>query len=84
MNTVAQEKIVRDKMTTLYNSLEDYAASVKGTVPWVYLNYADSTQDPLKSYGTTNVNFIKKVAAKYDPKAIFQNKVPSGWKISKI
>lgn len=84
VKTAAQEKIVRDKLTTLSKGIEDYANSVGGNIPWRYLNYADSTQDPLKSYGTTNVDFIKKVAAKYDPKAVFQKKVPSGFKISRI
>jgi hypothetical protein len=84
VKTVDQEKIVRDKMAAFSKAIEDYATFVGGNVPWRYLNYADSTQDPLKSYGTTNINFIKMVAAKYDPYAVFQKKVPGGFKISRI
>lgn len=40
-------------------------------------------QDPLGSYGPRNVAKIREVAKKYDPKGVFQNKAPGGFKISK-
>ncbi|KAL1848797.1 2-isopropylmalate synthase (Alpha-isopropylmalate synthase) (Alpha-IPM synthetase) [Paecilomyces lecythidis] len=49
----------------------------------IYLNYANANQDPLASYGEENLNNLKAVARKYDPKGIFQTQVPGGFKVSK-
>lgn len=49
---------------------------------FVYLNYADSFQNPLGSYGTDSVAFMKHVAREYDPDQVFQELVPGGFKIS--
>jgi hypothetical protein len=50
----------------------------------LYLDYADTTQDPLKSYGSENVEKMKAAAKKYDPFGVFQDLVPGGFKISKV
>ncbi|TGJ86627.1 hypothetical protein E0Z10_g2184 [Xylaria hypoxylon] len=64
--------------------LVDYAKSVQGDMDFIYMNYADADQDPLRSYGAANIKFIKDVAAKYDPTGVFQTCVPGGYKISKV
>lgn len=51
---------------------------------FVYLNYADVTQDPLKSYGEENVKYMQSVANTYDPYSVFQYQVPGGFKISNV
>lgn len=51
---------------------------------FVYLNYADASQDPLGSYGAANVQYLRDVAVRYDPAGIFQSRVPGGFKISKV
>ncbi|KAL2814117.1 hypothetical protein BJX63DRAFT_431519 [Aspergillus granulosus] len=63
--------------------LDEYAKSIDMYNEYIYLNYADKTQNPLRGYGDENVQFIKKVAAKYDPKGVFQKQVPGGFKVSK-
>jgi len=82
--TVEQHKIMREKLTKFNTDLEAYARSLGLNVAWQYLNYVDQTQNPLKSYGQKNVDFLRKVSAKYDPSQFFQKKVVSGWKISAI
>ncbi|KAF1993844.1 Glucooligosaccharide oxidase [Amniculicola lignicola CBS 123094] len=82
--TPAQQKIMHDKLSAFSNTLEAYADSRGLDVQWQYLNYVDETQNPLKSYGKSNVDFIRRVAAKYDPTGFFQKRVVSGWKISKV
>jgi len=47
----------------------------------VYLNYASPWQDVISSYGAANVAELKKVSQKYDPKGVFQKKVPGGFKL---
>lgn len=45
---------------------------------------ADRVKDPLASYGAENVAKIRAAAAKYDPRQIFQTRVPGGFKISSV
>ncbi|KAF2231357.1 FAD-binding domain-containing protein [Viridothelium virens] len=82
--TPGQQNIMRDKLTAFSATLEKFAKDNGLHVDWQYLNYVDKTQNPLQSYGPDNVDFIRKVAAKYDPAGVFQKKVVTGWKISKV
>ncbi|EED20037.1 conserved hypothetical protein [Talaromyces stipitatus ATCC 10500] len=52
-------------------------------VRYKYMNYAAKWQDPIMSYGTTQVEKLREVAAKYDPSGFFQAKVPGGFKLSR-
>ncbi|KAL4869885.1 hypothetical protein BDV12DRAFT_167013 [Aspergillus spectabilis] len=63
--------------------LDEYAKSVDAYNDYIYLNYADKTQNPLRGYGDENVEFIREVAARYDPAGVFQTQVPGGFKVSK-
>lgn len=51
--------------------------------PFIYLNYADKSQDPFGSYGHdgTTKEHLLAVSEKYDPERIFQVKVPGGFKL---
>ncbi|KAI0016494.1 FAD binding domain-containing protein [Xylariomycetidae sp. FL0641] len=53
-------------------------------VDFLYMNYAAPTQDALGSYGADNVRFLREVAARYDPAAAFQTRIPGGFKISRV
>ncbi|OJJ36233.1 hypothetical protein ASPWEDRAFT_60249 [Aspergillus wentii DTO 134E9] len=64
--------------------LTEFAKTVDGHVDMIYLNYADATQDPLGSYGADRVEFMRKVAAKYDPAGVFQSRVPGGFKVNRV
>lgn len=44
--------------------------------PFLYLNYAASWQKPFKGYGPSNLEFLKRTAAAYDPQRVFQNQMP--------
>ncbi|RFU34001.1 hypothetical protein B7463_g2333, partial [Scytalidium lignicola] len=77
------DQLVHSKVSSWTGNIESYARSQNGDVSWRYINYADGSQDPLKSYGAANFNYIRKVAAKYDPTGVFQIQVPSGFKISR-
>ncbi|KAL4405175.1 FAD binding domain-containing protein [Colletotrichum abscissum] len=84
INTEAQEAVARARMASASAQIADYAISVDGNVNWCYLNYADPSQDPIKTYGSANVDFIREVAAKYDPEGKFQTRIPGGFKISRV
>lgn len=51
--------------------------------PFLYINYASPSQNPLCGYGVDNFNFLKATAAKYDPHGVFQKLMPGGFKVSK-
>ncbi|RAL07236.1 FAD-binding oxidoreductase [Aspergillus homomorphus CBS 101889] len=69
---------------TALNELDEYAKSIGSDNEYIYLNYADKSQSPLKGYGEENVQFISRVAKQYDPHGIFQTQVPGGFKISEV
>ncbi|KAJ3471951.1 hypothetical protein MRS44_002050 [Fusarium solani] len=84
INGVEQEKIARERMVRFRKTIKQYSVDQGGAVDWEYLNYADFTQDLLSTYGPENVEYIRKVAKKYDPKGILQTRLPGGFKISKV
>jgi len=82
--TPKQHEIMSEKLAIFSATLEGFAKHKDVNIDWQYLNYVDQTQNPLKSYGKENLDFMHQVAAKYDPFELFQKKIVSGWKISKI
>jgi hypothetical protein len=75
---------MRERLTAFSATLTLFSEARNSNVDWQYLNYVNQTQNPLESYEKDGVDFIRKVAAKYDPSGIFQKKVVSGWKVSKV
>ncbi|QPC78109.1 hypothetical protein HYE68_008861 [Fusarium pseudograminearum] len=84
INGVEQEKLARERMVKFRQAMKQYSVDEDAAVEWEYLNYADFTQDPLSTYGSENVEFIRKVAKKYDPEGVFQTRFPGGFKITKV
>ena len=72
------------KMGAVSDELEAYAKSIGANTPWRYLNYVNAAQDPLSSYGAENVEFMREVAASYDPSGFFQTRVSGGFKLSNV
>ncbi|KAM0284017.1 hypothetical protein ACHAQH_002212 [Verticillium albo-atrum] len=75
------ETILHEKGVAMTAALKDFAESIDVLQPWLYINYADPTQDPIQSYGAANVEFLRKVSAKYDPTGLFQHRMKSGFKL---
>lgn len=85
VNTPEQEAFAAPKVKKWIQDVRDFAATIEGgNHDWVYLNYADKSQDPLSSYGPENVKKMKQVAARYDPGQVFQKLCPGGFKISDV
>lgn len=80
-----QEVLVYPRVRAWLEAVESFAATIEGgKLDWVYLNYADKSQDPLASYGEDNVRRLKEVAARYDPTGVFQEMCTGGFKISHV
>ncbi len=50
-------------------------------IGYLYLNYADISQDPFASYGRHNMAKLEAAARTYDPLGIFQTGAPVGFKL---
>lgn len=76
--------VAQAELNRMTARVKQAAKSLNGDIDLVYLNYADATQDPIGSYGSANVQFIRDVAARYDPLGVFQRRIPGGFKISRV
>lgn len=72
---------VRPRVESLIEAVQVFAGEERLS-PWLYLNYAHSSQDVLKGYGQENVQKIRDAARKYDPEGVFQRLCPGGFKVS--
>ena len=72
---------VHSMATKLMSKLDSAAQEMGLLKRFVYVNYADWSQKPFESYGEENVDFLRQTARKYDPKGIFQSRVPGGFKL---
>lgn len=80
--TAEQEVLLRQKASAFASALEEYAKTIDGLREWRYLNYVDPSQeDPILSYGSENVAFLRKVSAKYDPEGFFQKRQKGGFRL---
>lgn len=85
VKTPEQEAFVYPKVKRWIDDLTEYAATIEGGLQnWIYLNYADRSQEVLRSYGEENVGKIRDAADKYDPEGIFQTLCPGGFKIREV
>ncbi|ELQ33213.1 hypothetical protein OOU_Y34scaffold00982g3 [Pyricularia oryzae Y34] len=76
------KKLVNAKMTTWVDTIKTFSVENGADNEYLFLNYADLSQNPLGSYGEKNLAFIEEVAVKYDPNEAFQRTVPGGFKLS--
>ncbi|KAK2616399.1 hypothetical protein QQS21_000640 [Conoideocrella luteorostrata] len=86
--TVAYNRESDDALVqgTINNIVEKQKALLRSKgylVDFIYLNYADISQDVLGSWGSANLNKLKGVSKKYDPKGVFQYTSPGGYKLFK-
>lgn len=82
--TAADEAVIHARGGVFFATVEEAVKASGNSLPFVYLNYANPSQDPLGSYGAENVAFLRDISAKYDPHGVFQQRVPGGFKISRV
>jgi hypothetical protein len=85
VKTAEQETFMYPKIKRWLQDLQAFAATIEdGNQQWIFMNYADPSQDPLRSYGAENVVKMRNVASKYDPRQVFQRLCPGGFKTSEV
>ena len=78
------EAIFNEATRKYIDRVNEYVATTtsRGHSPkFVYMNYAHPTQLVIQSYGQDNVNFLRTVSKKYDPRQTFRKLVPGGFKL---
>ncbi|KAI2777792.1 hypothetical protein F4815DRAFT_502114 [Daldinia loculata] len=75
------DNAVLEMMKGALDKIKADATERKQLVPFVYMNYAFSYQDPLGSYGLKNQTKLQEVSKRYDPHGLFQKAYPGGFKL---
>lgn len=78
----ADDALVNSTVLALLDSINNQAGKLGGVDPYLFAKYAGKGQDVIGGYGTASVNRLKQVRQEVDPKGIFTNLVPDGYKIS--
>lgn len=73
--------MARDRVLKWKAAAEEHGNRMRGLLPYLYMNYADGSQDVVASYGNASVSKLRSVAEKYDPHGMFQTRIPGGFKI---
>ena len=76
------DSLVKYAGDRIIQQVRKYAASIGEDCNFTYLNYADRSQNPLRSYPADNFEEIRRAAKKYDPTGVFQTQMPGGYKVS--
>ncbi|KAL5336888.1 hypothetical protein BJX70DRAFT_409551 [Aspergillus crustosus] len=77
----ADDGFFEDLAESARTQLDHYAKSIGAYNEYIYLDYADGTQNPLRGYGSKNLEFLRQVARGYDPTGVFQYAAPGGFKL---
>lgn len=80
----ADDDLVYSTTRVYFDKVEQYTRSTGQHEPFIYMNYALPTQRVIQSYGQENVDFLRTVSRKYDPRQIFQILVPGGFKLGPL
>ncbi|KAL8768906.1 MAG: hypothetical protein Q9209_004961 [Squamulea sp. 1 TL-2023] len=79
----ADDARVAQVLTDIVNQQKQLLRKTNHLIDFIYLNYADISQQVLQSWGPSNVNKLRAASKKYDPSGVFQTQVPGGFKIPK-
>ncbi|KAI1370568.1 hypothetical protein F4677DRAFT_438049 [Hypoxylon crocopeplum] len=77
------DKLVYDVNKKALENIDNEAQSKNVSVPYRYLNYAFTHQDPFSSYGPESKAHLQAVSSKYDPEGFFQTVSAGPFKLSK-
>ncbi|KAF2400505.1 FAD-binding domain-containing protein [Trichodelitschia bisporula] len=72
---------VREWSRGFIKAAQDLAKTMGVYSPYVYANYAAEWQDVIGGYGEEARAHLERVSKLYDPKGVFQKRVPGGFKL---
>lgn len=65
----------------MVNEIESATISARDHLSYKFMNDASWSQQVISSYGGENVKKLEEIQKKYDPKSVFQQLVPGGFKL---
>jgi hypothetical protein len=77
----ASSSLIHAKAEEVLGKINTVANHLGLSRSFIYANYAGIFQKPISSYGVQNNVFLRQVAQKYDPRGVFQNRLPGGFKL---
>jgi hypothetical protein len=77
----ARTREIKTNMERFIDDAQRLAQRMGVYHPYLYLNYAESFQDVMLSYGPESVEFMLKTSEKYDPTQLWQRRSPGGFKL---
>ncbi|KAL4770173.1 hypothetical protein BDW60DRAFT_90696 [Aspergillus nidulans var. acristatus] len=77
----ADSSALRDGTRALIEEIDALAKSEGLDERFRYMNYAAEWQDVVAGYGEESVRELWRVSRRYDPRGIFQERVPGGFKL---
>jgi FAD/FMN-containing dehydrogenase len=77
----ADDAKVEQAARALFAGIDDDARKLDAYEPYIYLNYAAEWQDPIATYGKKSIEKLQRVSQVVDPKGVFKNKMPGGFKV---
>ncbi|KAG9199476.1 hypothetical protein G6514_008439 [Epicoccum nigrum] len=82
-NNAADDEKVYKAMSDIMKQIKKQSIELGVANDWIYMNYASQFQDVIASYGNASKAKLKKVAGRYDPKAVFQKLQPGYFKLNR-
>jgi len=80
----SDDAIVRSSAIDIGNKWKELGTSRGSHIPYLFMNDASRDQNPLASYGITNLQRLRQVSAKYDKTQVFQKLQNDGFLLSKL
>ncbi|KAI0103999.1 Glucooligosaccharide oxidase [Nemania sp. FL0031] len=79
----SDDTLISSVMNNIVNQQRSLLKSHGLLIDFIYLNYADISQNVYQSWGQNSVAKLRTASKKYDPRGVFQTTVPGGYKIPK-
>jgi hypothetical protein len=73
--------LVRSETRRYIQQVETASMANNAYHRYKFANYSAEWQNPMASYGEENLEFMREVSRKYDPKGLFQTACPGGFKL---
>lgn len=77
----SDDALVEKEMNNIVDKQKAVLKSGGYLIDFVYLNYADISQNVYSTWGADNVAQLQAISRKYDPNGVFQHMVPGGYKV---
>jgi len=80
-NLASDDANVAAILTDTLQKIDTYTKKKGLHSPFVFMNDAFSSQDPLRSYGPRTFQRLQQIGKEYDPQKLFQRNMPGGFKL---